>query len=104
MTNFDERERAFETKFAHDAELRFRAQALRDRMLGEWAAGLLDLSGEEAAAYARGVIAADLAAAGEGGMLERLIRDLEGIASEADIRSRLAQAEVEARRQVLGEL
>ncbi len=104
MTNFDERERAFETKFAHDAELRFRAQALRDRMLGEWAAGLLDLSGEDAAAYARELIAADLTPGGGREMLERLKRDLEGIASESDIRNRMAEAEVEARRQVLGEL
>ena len=51
MTTFDDRERAYETKFAHDADLRFRAEARRNRLLGEWAAGLLGKTGDDARTY-----------------------------------------------------
>ena len=59
MTTFDKREDAFEKKFAHDAELRFKAEARRNRMLGTWAAGLLGKRGADADAYVRSVIEAD---------------------------------------------
>ena len=52
MTTFDDRERAQEAKFAHDAELNFKAEARRSRLLGEWAAGLLGKKGDDARAYA----------------------------------------------------
>ena len=52
MTTFDERERGYESKFAHDANLRFKADARRNRLLGEWAAGLLGKGGDDARAYA----------------------------------------------------
>ena len=59
MTTFDDRERSFETKFAHDAELRFKAEARRNRLLGEWAAGLLGKNGDEARTYALTVVTSD---------------------------------------------
>ena len=64
-TTFDDREKAFEAKFAHDAEMQFKAEARRNRLLGLWAAGLLGKSGEEAELYAREVIKADFEEAGE---------------------------------------
>ena len=60
MTTFDDRENAFERKFAHDEELQFRAKARRDKLLGLWAAEKLGLTGAEAEAYARAVVEADI--------------------------------------------
>ena len=59
MTIFDERERSYEAKFARDADLQFKAVARRNRLLGEWAAGLLGKSGEDAKAYALSVVTSD---------------------------------------------
>jgi len=59
MTTFDEREKAFENQFAHDEELRFKATARRNRLLGQWAAEQLDLSGDAAANYAKSVVMSD---------------------------------------------
>ena len=53
MTTFDDRENAFENKFAHDEELRFKAEARRNKLLGLWAAGLMGKTGDDAAAYAK---------------------------------------------------
>jgi hypothetical protein len=64
MTTFDKREEGFEKKFAHDEELRFKATARRNRMLGAWAAEKLGLTGTDAEAYAREVVLADLEGAG----------------------------------------
>ena len=65
MTTFDRREEGFEKKFAHDEELRFKAMARRNRLLGEWAAEKLGLSGDEAAAYAKTVVMADFEEPGD---------------------------------------
>lgn len=59
MTTFDKREEAFESQFAHDEELRFKATARRNRLLGQWAAHKLGLTGADAAAYAKAVVMAD---------------------------------------------
>ena len=76
MTTFDDRERAFETKFAHDEELRFRVIARRNRLLGGWAARLMGLSEAEAEAYAKDVIRADFEEAGEEDVVRKLLGDL----------------------------
>ena len=60
MTTFDKREEVFENKFAHDEELRFKAHARRNKLVGLWAAGKLGLAGEAAEAYAKAVVTADL--------------------------------------------
>ncbi|NBQ49447.1 MAG: DUF1476 domain-containing protein [Marivivens sp.] len=60
MSTFDDREKAFEDKFAHDAEMQFKAEARRNKLLGLWAAELLGKSGEDANAYAAEVVKADL--------------------------------------------
>jgi hypothetical protein len=65
MTTFDERKRGYEAKFARDAELRFKATARRNRLLGLWAAEQMGLKGEEAADYAKAVVRADFAEPGD---------------------------------------
>ncbi len=89
MTSFDDRKNAFETKFALDEELRFRAMARRNKLLGLWAAERLGKSGPEAEAYARSVVAADFEEAGDADVVRKVRGDLEGAGanrSEAEIR------------------
>jgi len=77
MTTFDKREDAFEKKFAHDAELRFKAEARRNRLVGTWAAGLLGKRGADADAYVRSVIEADFEQPGEEDVFRKLRRDFD---------------------------
>jgi hypothetical protein len=90
MTTFDKREEGFEKKFAHDEELRFKANARRNKLLGLWAAEKMGLSGPAAEAYAKEVVAADFEEAGDHDVLRKVQKDLtaKGVAmSEQDIRS-----------------
>ncbi|WP_347139932.1 DUF1476 domain-containing protein [Paracoccus sp. SSK6] len=103
MTTFDDRERAYETKFAHDAELRFKAEARRNRLLGEWAASLMGMQGDEAHRYALTVVTSDFEGAGTHDVSRKLAADLEGRADEADIRAKMAELMDVARRQVIDE-
>ncbi|WP_126976614.1 DUF1476 domain-containing protein [Frigidibacter oleivorans] len=103
MTTFDDRERAFETKFAHDAEMQFRAEARRNKLTGLWAAGLLGKSGDDAAAYAAEVVKADFQEAGDADVVRKLAADLDGKADEATIRAKLAEMMVEAKSQLMSE-
>ena len=77
MTTFDKREEGFEKKFAHDEELRFKAMARRNRLLGEWAAEKLGLSGDEAAAYAKTVVMADFEEPGEEDVFRKVRADFD---------------------------
>lgn len=77
MTTFDKREEGFEKKFAVDEELKFKANARRNRLLGLWAAGKLGLSGVEADAYAKDVVAADFEEAGEEDVFRKIRQDLD---------------------------
>jgi hypothetical protein len=89
MTTFDKREEGFEKKFAHDEELRFKANARRNRMLGMWAAEKLGLTGDAATAYAKDVVMADFEESGEHDVLKKVKKDLEAkgvTSSEQDIR------------------
>lgn len=103
MTTFDDRERAYEAKFALDADLRFRAEARRNRLLGEWAGGLLGKSGDDARSYAMTVVTSDFEEPGDEDVFRKLAGDLEGLADAATIRAKMAELTVEARRQVVGE-
>lgn len=103
MTTFDERQRAHEAKFARDADLNFKAEARRNRLLGEWAAGLLGLTGEEARAYAISVVTADFEQPGEEDVFAKLQADLGSRADEAAIRGKMDELRVLARQQVLEE-
>jgi hypothetical protein len=76
MTTFDERENAYEAKFARDQELRFKAKARRDKRFGAWAAAQLGLSGAAAQDYAKELMRADLAHPGDGAVVETVLRDL----------------------------
>jgi hypothetical protein len=77
MTTFDERKNAFEKKFAHDQELRFKATARRNKLLGLWAAGQLGKDGRDADAYAKTVVMADFEEAGDEDVLRKVRGDLE---------------------------
>ena len=103
MTTFDDRERAFENKFAHDAEMQFRAEARRNKLVALWAADLLGRSGTAAETYVAEVIRADFEEAGSEDVLRKLVADLAGIAAEPAIRARMEEAMIEAKRQLVTE-
>ena len=106
MTDFKDRERAEEAKFAHDSETTFKIEARRNRLLGEWAAELMNLTEEEADAYKKAVIQADFEEAGDEDVIRKLLGDLtaaETDISEADIRAKLEEMEIEARNQIVGD-
>jgi hypothetical protein len=81
MTSFNDREKAYEKKFAHDAELKFKASARRNKLLGQWAAEKMGIIGDEADNYAKGVVLADLEEPGE----EDVFRKIRGDFDEAGI-------------------
>lgn len=101
MTTFDKREEAFEKKFALDEELKFKAEARRNRLLGLWAAEKLGITGEAAATYAREAVAGMFAQGGDKAVVARLTRDLSarGVAEDA-IRSRMSELLTQAVAQV----
>lgn len=104
MTTFDDRENAFENKFALDAEMQFRAEARRNKLAGLWAAGLLGKSGEAADAYALEVVSADFEEAGIEDVVRKLSADLGGKASDADIRAKLGELLPVAKAQLMDEI
>ena len=75
MSSFDKREEGFEKKFAHDADLKFKAEARRNKLLGNWAAGKLGLSGADADAYANSVVVADFDEPGDADVLRKVSKD-----------------------------
>ncbi len=89
MNTFNDRERAFENKYAHDQEMIFKAVARRNRKLGLWAAGLLGKTGEAAESYALEVIRADFEEAGHEDVVRKLKADLGDLADDATIRARM---------------
>jgi len=91
MSTFDERENAFENKFAHDEEMKFRAVARRNKLLGLWAAELLGKSGEDAEAYALDVVKADFEEAGHEDVVRKVAGDLGDIADADTIRAKMAE-------------
>ena len=103
MTTFDKREEGFENKFAHDEELKFKAEARRNKLLGLWVAEKLGMSGDEANAYAREVVAAEVVGGGEAGVLGKVMGDLaaKGVAiSEALVRAKMDELMAQAFAQV----
>jgi hypothetical protein len=107
MTDFKDRERAEEAKFALDGETEFRIAARRNRLLGEWAAGLMQLTPEETDAYRKAVVQADFEETGDEDVIRKLLGDLTAARvemSEADIRAKLEEMALEARRQLQGDV
>lgn len=103
MTTFDKREEAFEKKFAHDEELQFKAAARRNKLLGLWAAEKMGLVGEAASDYAKTVVVADLAEAGDADVLTKVLADLKAAGveqSEHQIRRTMDELMVAAIEQV----
>lgn len=101
MTSFDDRQRAFETKFARDQEVQFKIVARRNRLLGQWAAKKMGLTEAEADAYARDVIRADFEEAGDEDVIRKLLGDLTSAGvevDEAEIRAQVEHKAEEARR------
>ena len=104
MSGISDREKAFENKFAHDQELKFKALARRNKLAGLWAAGLLGKA--DADAYAKEVVAADFEEAGEEDVFRKLRRDLDaaGVAiSDQDIRAKMLELLAQAVSQVEAE-
>ena len=103
MESFKERERAFEAKFAHDAEMQFKAVARRNKRLGLWAAGLLGKSGGDAEAYAMEVIRADFEEAGHEDVFRKVAHDLGQRADEATIRAKMEEFLTEAKAEIIAQ-
>ncbi len=104
MTQFDDRQRAFESKFAHDEEMKFRMIARRNRLLGEWAAAKMGLSEEETSSYAKDVVRADFEEAGDEDVIRKVLGDLTSAGietSDAEIRQTLEHKAAEAKRQLI---
>ena len=101
MTTFDDRENAFENKFAHDAEMQFKADARRNKLLGRWAAGLMGLEGAAAESYAKEVVKSDFEEAGHEDVYRKVAGDLGGKADEATIRAKMAECLIEAKAQIM---
>lgn len=104
MTTFDNREQAFENKFAHDQELQFKVTARRNKLVGLWAAAKMGLTQEEANAYAVSVVQADFEEAGDEDVIRKLLGDLTtaGVdVTDITIRHALEEQMVEARRQFM---
>jgi len=105
MTTFDDREQAFEKKYAHDAEMQFKAEARRDKLLGLWAAELMGMEGEAAEDYAKSVVIADLEEAGDEDVYRKVSGDMEAKGVSTDgLRAKMAELLAEAKSQVMNEV
>ncbi|MEE2877359.1 MAG: DUF1476 domain-containing protein [Pseudomonadota bacterium] len=107
MSTFDDRERAEEAKFAHDSALQFKVNNRRNKLLGLWAADLMNLSGAEAEAYAKTVVMSDLEEPGDEDVFRKVRGDFDkaGIdRSDARIREHMAELTAVAREQIMKEV
>ena len=103
MTTFDDRENAFDNKFAHDAEMQFKAEARRNKLLGLWAAGLMGKTGDEANAYAVEVVKSDFEEAGDEDVYRKVAGDLGEKSTEAEIRAKMIELMSTAKAQLMDE-
>lgn len=104
MTTFDDRESAFENKFAHDQEMQFRAEARRNKLMGLWVAEILGKSGEDAAEYAKSVVKADFEEAGHEDVMRKVLGDLGDRVPEAQVRAKYDELLAVAKGQLLNEV
>jgi hypothetical protein len=103
MPTFDDREKSYESKFAHDQQLAFKATVRRNKLLGLWAAELMGLTGEAADAYAKEVVKADFEEVGDEDVFRKIRKDFDGkgvAQSDHQIRRRMDELLAEARAQV----
>ena len=106
MTTFNDREKAFEDKYKHDEELQFRVEARRNKLLGLWAAELMERSGEAAAAYGKEVVAADFEEPGDADVVRKVMGDLENAGvemSEHRLRKKMDELIEEAKEQIMSD-
>jgi hypothetical protein len=106
MTTFNEREKAFEKKYEHDQDLKFKVNARKNKLLGLWAAGLMGKSGADAEAYAKDVVLADYEKPGDSDVIEKLVKDLAAAGKPMEDHTIRRQAErmaEEARAQIMKE-
>ena len=103
MRSFDDRQHAFESKYAHDAEMQFKVEARRNKLLGLWAADLLGKTGEDAAEYAKEVVKSDFEEAGDEDVYRKVSGDLGDAASEDTIRAKMKELMVAAKSQIMDE-
>lgn len=104
MTTFDEREKGFEAKYKRDQELQFKVNARRNRLLGEWAATKMGLSGQAATDYAKEVVAADFHKPGDDDVIEKVVADLTAkkvAVSAGDVRKELDKLMAVAKEQLM---
>ena len=104
MSSMNDRKDAFENKFAHDAEMQFKAEARRNKLLGLWAADLLGKDAAAAAEYAKEVIKSDFEEAGDEDVYRKVSGDLGDKADEATIRAQMAGLMAEAKAQLMDEV
>jgi hypothetical protein len=107
MSGFDDREKGFEAKFRLDQESQFKVTARRNKLLGQWAAGKMGLSGAAADDYAKEVVVADFTRAGDSDVIEKVVDDLKARnipVSEADVRQQLDTLARTARDQIMSEI
>ena len=103
MTTFDDRENAFEAKFALDEAMKFKAEARRNKLLGLWAAGLMGKDAEAAAAYAFEVIAHDFTEAGDEDVFRKVSGDLGALSDAATVRAKMSELAATAKAQLMAE-
>ena len=106
MTDFNDRQKGEEAKFAFDEENAFKISARRNRLLGHWAAEKMSLTAEETDAYAKAVVQADFEEAGDEDVIRKLLGDLTAAGvdiDEAGVRAALEEKAIEARRQLMSE-
>lgn len=103
MSTFDDRETAFEAKFAHDADMQFRAEARRNKLLGLWAAELMGKAGDAAADYAMSVVNADFEDAGDEDVVRKVAGDLGAKSSPEAVRAKMAELLKVAKAQLVNE-
>jgi hypothetical protein len=101
MSTFDDRENAFENKFAHDAEMQFKAEARRNKLMGLWVADILGKSGDDAAEYAKAVVKADFEEAGHEDVMRKVLGDLGGRVPETQVRAKYDALMAEAKGQLM---
>ncbi len=103
MSSFDDRENAFENKYAHDTAMQFKAEARCNKLVGLWAAELMGKTGDEAAEYAKEVIKSDFEEAGNEDVVRKVAADLGDLADADTIRQKLTEMLIVAKEQVMNE-
>ncbi|QQS11599.1 MAG: DUF1476 domain-containing protein [Rhodospirillales bacterium] len=103
MSGFDEREKAFENKFKRDQDLQFKVTNRRNKLLGQWAAGLLGKTGADADAYAKEVVMSDFEKAGDDDVAAKVAGDLAGKADAEAVRKQMNRLLDEAKKQIMSD-